>query len=76
MSQSYLGVVLMALVAGVCFVLAWTRSNDTPRFIGHGFVAASCLFAFFAGGPAWVFAAWGILFVINLGLLLRRIARA
>ena len=72
----YGGVVLLALVAGVCFVLAWTRSDDTPRFIGHAFVAAACLAGFFSGGPVWVFVAAGTAFVSILARLLRRVARA
>jgi hypothetical protein len=75
-SQSYGGVVVLAVAAAVCFVLAWTRSDDTPRFVGHAFVAAACLFAFFSGGAAWVLVTAGALFVVNLSFLLVKVARA
>jgi hypothetical protein len=74
--SQYGGVVVLALAGGVCFVLSWTRSDDTPRFVGHAFVAAACLFAFFTGGPTWVFVAAGTLFAVNLAMLLMRVARA
>jgi hypothetical protein len=74
--HSYGGVVVMALAAVVCFTLSWTRSDQTPRFVGHAFVAAACAFTFFSDGPAWLLITAGLVFVVNIGLLVVNVARA
>jgi hypothetical protein len=74
--ESYGGIVVMAFAAVVCFVVGWSRSDETPRFVGYAFVAGACLFTFFSGGPAWLLIAAIGVFVVNMGVLIVNVARA
>ena len=76
MDQSYGGVVVMAIAAVVCFILSWTRSDETRRFVGQGFVAMACVFTFVSGGPAWLLISAGVVLAVNVGVLLMNVARA
>ncbi len=76
MDQSYVGVVVMAIAAVVCFILSWTRSDETRRFVGQGFVAMACVFTFVSGGPAWLLISAGVVLAVNVGVLLVNVARA
>ena len=75
MYQSYAGIVLLVIAAVVSFVLAWSRSDHTPMFVGHAFLAAACVLTFFSGGPSWLLVAAGAVFVVNAGVLIRHVAR-
>jgi hypothetical protein len=66
----------MAIAAVVCFILSWTRSDETRRFVGQGFVAMACVFTFVSGGPAWLLISAGVVLAVNVGVLLVNVARA
>lgn len=71
-AQFGIAIALIAVLAVVSFLLGWSRSDETLIYVGHSATALGSLLII-PIGPLWLSIAAGLVFMVNISLMLVRI---